>query len=245
MNEHRPHEPEHSPNSAPGHALSKPIPASTLTVSDMDSRKLIHRDQGARSYADAFREIRTRLLEMGDERNFVTLVAAVSPRSGGSFVARNLAAAFAFGESMSALLIDCNVRYPAQATAFGIECTRGNLIDYLDDPEHTIDGAIYNTGIPRLQLIPIARSMELGAEYYSSLRMRTMVDSLRSRFHDRHIILDGPAIKGSPDTRILAEMADFVVLVAGSGRDTPAAIAEASSHFDTSKMAGVVFNQLP
>lgn len=243
MNQQHPH--EHSHATAPGHALGRPAPSQALTVSDMDSRKLIHRDQSARVYTDAFREIRTRLLEMAGERNFVTLVAAVSPRSGGSFVARNLAAAFALGESMSSLLIDCNLRHPTQAAAFGLECDRGNLVDYLDDPERTIDEAIYNTGIPRLQMIPVDRSMELGAEYYSSLRMRTMVDSLRSRFHDRHIILDGPAVKGSPDTRILAEMADFVVLVAGSGRDTPATIAEATTHFDSSKMAGVVFNHLP
>ncbi len=245
MNDHRPQNSEHSATTAPGHELSKPVQPGSLTVSDLDSRKLIHRSQSARIYADAFREIRTRLLEMGGEHNFVTLVAAVSPRSGGSFVARNLAAAFAFGESMSALLIDCNLRHPTQASAFGVDCVRGNLIDYLDDPERTIDEAIYNTGIPRLQLIPVNRSLELGAEYYSSVRMRTMVDSLRSRFHDRHLVLDGPAVQGSPDTRILAEMADFVVLVAGSGRDTPTAIAEATSHFDDSKMAGVVFNHLP
>src|SRR5205814_844525 len=58
-------------------------------------------------FSDSFREIRTRLLALGGARNFATLVVPVRPGSGASFVARNLAAAFAFSEARSALLIDC------------------------------------------------------------------------------------------------------------------------------------------
>ena len=75
--------------------------------------------------------------------------------------------------------------------------------------------------------------------------MRAVLDSLRCRYPDRYLFLDGPAIKGSPDARILSELADFVVLVAGYGRDTPAAIAQAAAAFDPNRFAGVVFNQLP
>ena len=75
--------------------------------------------------------------------------------------------------------------------------------------------------------------------------LRAVLDSLRCRYPDRYLFLDGPAIKGSPDARILSELADFVVLVAGYGRDTPAAIAQAAAAFDPNRFAGVVFNQLP
>ncbi len=76
-----------------------------------------------------FREIRTRLLALGGATNFVTMVVPVSHRSGGSFVARNLAAAFAFDETKTSLLIDCNLRYPSQHTALGVKPTEGGLID--------------------------------------------------------------------------------------------------------------------
>ena len=46
-------------------------------------------------------------------------------------------------------------------------------------------------------------------------------------------------MKGSPDARILADLADFVVLVAGYGRDTPSTIAQAAANFDPAKFAGV------
>ena len=65
------------------------------------------------------------------------------------------------------------------------------------------------------------------------------------RYADRYLFLDGPAVKGSPDARMLADLADFVVLVVGAGRDTPAAVRKASSNFDPDKLAGTILNQLP
>lgn len=239
------------PNTEPGsdeskgRALGPRREAHALSVGQMESRKLIHRDPSARESADAFREIRTQLLALAGEQNFVTMVAAVSPRSGGSFVARNLATAFAFGDAMTALLIDCNLRHPSQARAFDIDDERGGLVEYLGDPARSVDEVVYRTGVARLQLIPAGIGHEMSNEYFSSLRMRTMIDSLRSRYLDRYLVLDAPAVKGSPDARILSDLADLVVVVAGYGHDTPARIAEASSVFDPKKLAGVVFNHAP
>jgi Mrp family chromosome partitioning ATPase len=159
-------------------------------------------------------------------------------------VARNLAAAFAFDEAKTALLVDCNPRHAAQHKALGTDAGPG-LIDYLDHPALGIEPIIYRTGIPRLRLIPAGKPREISGEYFSSFRMRAVIDSLRCRYADRYLFLDGPATKGSPDARILSELADFVVLVAGYGRDTPAAIAQAAAAFDPERFAGVVFNELP
>jgi len=214
-----------------------------LTTPQLDERRLIHRGESARAQADAFREIRTRLLARGGEHNFITLVTAVSPASGGSFVARNLAAAFAFDETKTALLIDCNPRDAAQHKALGTESSPG-LIDYLDHPAMGMEPIIHRTGIPRLRLIPSGTARETGAEYFSSFRMRAALDSLRCRYPDRYLFLDGPAVKGAPDARILSDLADFVVLVAGYGRDTPSAIAQAAAAFAPERFAGVVFDEL-
>ena len=218
---------------------------STLAPLQLEQRGLIHREESARRHSDAFREIRTRLLGLAGPHNFVTLVVPVSPRSGGSFVARNLAAAFAFDEAKTSLLIDCNLRYPSQHKALGVDPTSGGLIDFLEHPALGIKHVLYHTGIPRLRLIPAGQLRENGGEQFSSVRMRMAVDSMRCRYADRYLFLDGPAIKGSPDARILSDLADFVVVVAGYGRDTPNAIAQAVAHFDPDKMAGVVFNHAP
>lgn len=216
-----------------------------LVPSQLEQRRLIHAEQSSRSQADVFREIRTRLLELANDQNFITLVVAVSPGCGASFVARNLAAAFAFDQSKTSLLIDCNLRYPEQHRVLGVDTDNGGLIDFLDNPSRGIQSVIYPTVLRHVRLIPAGTVRENVGEYFSSFRMRAMVDSLRSRYNDRYIFLDGPAVKGSPDARILAELADFVVLVAGYGKDTPAAILQAAGRFDRSKLAGVIFNQAP
>lgn len=226
-------------------SIARIVEPNVLAPVALEERRLIHREESVRRQADAFREIRTRLLALGGDQNFVTMVAPISPRSGGSFVARNLAAAFAFDEARTALLIDCDLRHPSQHTELRVDPVEGGLIDYLDHPARGVEKILYHTGIPRLRLIPCGRQREMSGEYFSSFRMRAMLDSLRSRYPDRYLFLDGPAVKGSPDARILADLVDFVVLVAGSGRDTPASIQKVVENFDSNKLAGIVLNELP
>lgn len=233
------------PHIPPGQSIARMAEANALMPHQLEARQLIHREESVRRQSDAFREIRTRLLALGGEQNFVTLVAAVSPRSGASFVARNLATAFAFDDTKTSLLIDCNLRYATQHKALHVNPEHGGLIDFLEHPSMGIKSVLYHTGIPRMRLIPAGKSREDGGEYFSSFRMRAALDSLRCRYADRYIFLDGPAIKGSPDARILSDLADFVVVVAGYGRDTPKAITQAASNFDPGKVAGVVFNHAP
>src|SRR3546814_5364368 len=83
-----------------------------LSPRALEDRKLIHRNDSVRSQADAFRGLRTKLLALGQDRDFITLVAPVQPGCGGSFVARHLAAAFAFDDSKTALLADCDPLHP-------------------------------------------------------------------------------------------------------------------------------------
>lgn len=230
-----------------GHgALSRDLADGTgaqqLVPRQLEERATIYRSADGRREVDAFREIRTRLLAAA-EGNFVTLVAPVSRGSGGSFVARNLAASMAFDETRSALLIDCDLRYPSQHATLRLAASAGGLTDYLDDQQLGVGDVIYETGVPRLRLLPAGATREIGMEYFSSSRMRLLVDTLRSQYPHCHLFLDSPPVQGTPDARILAELADVIVLVAGYAKDTPAAIAQAASNFPPEKFAGVVFNE--
>lgn len=231
-----------SERGATSRSIARMSESTALTALQMEDRAIIHRSDVARPEVDAFRELRTRLLATSDS-NLVTLIAPVSRGSGGSFVARNLAVALAFDESKSALLIDCDLRHPSQHTTMRIDPVNGGLIDYLEQNEGDVADVLYDTGVPRLRLMPTGKPRETGAEYFSSFRMRLLMDSLRVRYPDRYIFLDSPPVKGAPDARILADLADVVILVAGYGCDTPAAISQAASSFDPAKFAGVVFNE--
>jgi Mrp family chromosome partitioning ATPase len=223
---------------APGHL------SPTLSPRALEDRRLIHRQDSVRHQADAFRDLRTRLLTLGGNSNFVTLVAPVGRGCGGSFVARNLALAFAFDETKTAALVDCDALHPSQHTVMGVNASAGGLMDFLDGSVPDLADIQYETGIPRLQLIPNGSVREISGEFFTSFRARTMIDSLRSSNPDRYVILDGPSALNSPDARILSDLADLVVLVAGYGKVTLEAIEKAAANFDPAKLAGVVFNDI-
>ena len=229
-------------HSHPRHHFTELAPLSPRALED---RRLIHRHDSSRAQADAFRDLRTRLLTLGGRHNFVTLVVPAGNGCGGSFVARNLALAFAFDEIKSALLVDCDTLHPIQHTAMGVNPVNGGLMDYLRDPTTELQQIQYPTGIPRMRLIPNGGRHEISGEYFTSPRARTMIDSLCGSNPDRYIILDGPSVLNSPDARILSDLADLVVLVAGYGKVTIKDIEQAAANFDPAKLAGVVFNDLP
>ncbi|MDQ3289167.1 MAG: polysaccharide biosynthesis protein [Pseudomonadota bacterium] len=232
-----------SPPPPEGRRIARHFERTTLTPAQMQERSLVSHTAASKPQIDAFREVRTRLLAAASDLNIITLVAPVSRGSGGSFVARNLAATFAFDESKHSLLLDCDLFQPSQQSTMRINAERGGLIDYLENPDVRISDVLYDTGIPRLRVIPAGSAPQLGVEYFSSFRMRLMLDSLRSRYPDRYLFLDSPPVRGAPDARILSDLADVVVLVAGYGRDSPASIAQAAANFDPNKFAGVVFNE--
>ncbi len=193
---------------------------------------------------EAFRELRTRLLSMAEGvklSRFTTLVIPVSAGSGASFVARNLAIAFTLQEQRVSILVDCNPRHPTQHAALGLRADEVGLFDYLEQPRSPIDKLVRATTIPGLHLIPAGRPPAAGREHFSSQPMRMVMAALRQS--PCYPFLDGPPAKGSPDARILSQLADFVILVAGYGLDTPDAISTAAALFEPSKFAGVVFNE--
>jgi protein-tyrosine kinase len=226
-------------------SLTRARQQQALTTRQLEERHLIHRHESVRTHADAFRELRTRLLTLAGDRNCVTLVAPVRHGCGGSYVARNLAAAFAFDDSKQALLIDCDATHPAQGGALQVSADNGGLIDYLENDALSLDDIVYPTGVPRLQLIPSGRIRETPGESFSSFRMRALMDSLRAHQGNRHLILDGSPVLGSPDARILSDLVDLVVLVVGYGQVASDTIDKAVASFPPEKFAGVVFNRRP
>ncbi|HYS70734.1 MAG TPA: hypothetical protein VEM14_10875, partial [Gemmatimonadaceae bacterium] len=105
-----------------------------LDADDLWERGIIHPQHTEEPAVQVFRELRTKIIQQSEGRNAVILVAAVSEGNGGSFIARNLAAAFAFDSAKTALLVDCNLRKPTvQRLLFNVSLP--GLADYFENPE--------------------------------------------------------------------------------------------------------------
>ena len=192
----------------------------------------------------AFRDLRTKIMLQGQGENGVVLVSAISKGSGSSFVAQNLAAAFAFDAGNTALMVDCNFRNPSLHRLLDDPSTPG-LTDYLENPDLDLSTIIRPVGISRFRVIAAGRRREIPAEYFTSVKMRRLIDSVRRRYLERFIILDGPSMSDIADIRILSELCDYVILVGRYGRVTGAQIENCVKEISGKKMLGVVFNDEP
>jgi len=205
---------------------------------------IIHPELRDDPAVQAFRDLRTKIILQGQGENGVILVSAMSKGSGSSFVAQNLAAAFAFDAANTALIVDCNLRNPSLHRLLDDPSTPG-LTDYLENPDLDLSTIIRPVGISRFRVIAAGRRREIPAEYFTSVKMRRLIDSIRRRYLERFIILDGPSMSDIADIRVLSELCDYVILVGRYGRVTGAQIESCVKEINGKKMLGVVFNDEP
>lgn len=212
-----------------------------LTSDDLDERRIVYPQSANRDLVNRFRHLRTKLLEVSGGNNFTLVVSGAMEGAGTSFMALNLAAAFAFDQSKTALIIDCNLRNPTLHSQLDLAAESG-LTDFLEDSDYDIGKIIYPTGIPRLRLIPAGSQREDAAEFFTSFRMKQFLQAIRRRYPDRFIVLDTAPISESPDARILGELCDYSMVVVPHGRITASAAESAARAFDPDKFVGAVIN---
>ena len=212
-----------------------------LTPDDLEERRIVYPESRNRKLVNHFRNLRTKLLEKSGGNNFTLVVSGAREGAGSSFVALNLAAAFAFDEAKTALIIDCNLREPALHSTLDIVPDSG-LTDFLDDPDYDIARILYPTGIPRLRLIPAGSRRETPGEFFTSFRMKQFLQAVRRRYPDRFIVLDTAPITESPDARILTELCDYAMLVIPHAGMTAGGIEQAAGAFNAEKFVGAVIN---
>lgn len=211
---------------------------------DLAESRIIYPEMAGNDTVQAFREIRTKILQRTKGRNGVIMVTSVTGGGGSTFVTLNLGAAFAFDAGKTALLIDCNLRNPWLQKLLKDESPPG-LMDYLENTDKDLAGIIHPVGIERLRVIPAGGQRDVPAEYFTSPRFKRMFENIRRRYAERFVILDAPPMTDSADTKILADLCDYVLLVVPYGRVTQAQIDESIKSIDSGKFLGVVFNNEP
>lgn len=216
-----------------------------LTPRERETYKLITPEPVPGSPVEVFRSLRTEILRRLHAYNGVVMLTAVCARGGASFVAANLATAFALDAARTALLIDGNLRRPTFGRLISRRPCLG-LVDYLEDTKLTTEDILHPVGIERLRVIPAGEHVrESIGEYFSSARMLALVQELRNRYPERMVIFDAPPMTDSADTRILSSLCDGVVLVVPYGRVRAAAVEECVREIGQERLLGIVFNDEP
>ncbi len=195
--------------------------------------------------ADAYRNIRASLLGVaGSHGPIVTLlVTSAKAGEGKSTTALNLAATCARAGERT-LLVDVDLRRPSLAQVFPHEDRHLGLVDVLrgDLPWQRV---VVPSDLPNLDFIPTGETRDVPIEILGSLELRQLLLSLSQHHYDR-VILDGPAILGLADCRMLGRIVDAAIMVVRSGTMELRPLRRAKAMLEQSqvKMAGVVFNGL-
>jgi len=215
-----------------------------LGAGDLAQRGIIQPQQGEDPAVQVFRDLRTKIIQQSQGQNAVILVTSVSQGCGSSFIAQNLGAAFAFDMGKTALLIDCNLKSPSVHKLLANASAPG-LTEYFENPDLDIKEIIHPVGIARYRVITAGKRREIIGEHFTSEKMKHLMDTLRRRYQERFIIMDGPPMSKIADIRILSDLADYVLVVARYARSTNTQIARYLDAISEKKRLGIVFNEEP
>lgn len=195
--------------------------------------------------ADAYRNVRAGLLgiEHAQAPAVIILVTSAKAGEGKSTTALNLAATCARAGERT-LLVDCDLRRPSLREVFAdAETPQTGVIDVVKGllPWQR---TVVRSEIPNLDFLPTGDTSEAPIEVLGTLEMRQLFRALA--MHYDRVIIDGPAILGMADCRMLGMYCDTSILVVRAGAHDPGPLARAKTVLEQSRIniAGAVFNGL-
>lgn len=173
------------------------------------SLKIVQLDNELKSELEAFRRLRTNILASnGRSSNKVILITSAERGEGKSTILANLAVAMA-QSGRRVLVVDCDLRRPAQHDLFAISNNRG--LTNLLLGEMSYEDIIQESRYPRVQVITSGDLPPNPTELLGSPAMADLIDEL-SEAYDL-VLLDTPALLSVTDAAVLVPLVESVVLV--------------------------------
>jgi protein-tyrosine kinase len=194
--------------------------------------------------ADAFRELRSRLLveALGDDARCPLAVLSPDVGDGKTYLAANLAVSFSqLGEST--LLVDADVHTPRQHKLLRLEQNGAGLSGVLaglvqpDELVHEVPG------LPNLYLAPAGAVPPNPLELLQRPRFGRLMRDLSEQFD--HLVVDTPAALRGADSRVIAARCGAALVVARTGRSRMATLEGLLGALarGPARIAGVVMNE--
>jgi len=212
-----------------------------MPVNELREKRIITEQQN--SISDAYRILRTQVLQRLNEKNWNTL-AITSPGSGAgkSLTAINLAMSLAREVDNTVLLIDANLRSPKLDKFFDFNSDYG-LSDYLLDDKPLGDMLVHPQGVSRFVVLPAGRAIANSSEMLSSPKMQRLVEEVKYRYPSRIVIFDLPPLLESSDTLAFIPNADATLMVIEEGETQEKDLKQAFELLQGNEVIGTVLNK--
>lgn len=194
--------------------------------------------------SEDIRTIRTNLKFTANDDAKVLLVTSSVPGEGKSFISANLAAAFAqTGEKV--LLVDADLRLGRVHKIFNQSAAKGFSNMLISGTSEDLPEYIKKTTIPNLYIVSRGTVPPNPSELLNSASCKKLVNIFRENF-DR-VIFDGVPVNGLPDSLVLANLVDRVIIVTTIGYTSIDELNQTKKALEQidANIAGVVVNKTP
>lgn len=187
---------------------------------------------------EAFRALRTNIEFLTTPEGTAFQVTSPVPGQGKSTVVANLGIALA-QIGVDTVIVDADLRRPTQHEVFGVPNDRGlstRLVIGGSDPEPL------PTDYPHLRVLPSGPVPHISTELLH-IRFRRVLEELRAS--RATILIDSPPLLPISDARVIAPMADGVLMVIDAANQRPAQLRAAIEKLELggATLLGVVLNR--
>ncbi|MBI4775011.1 MAG: AAA family ATPase [Deltaproteobacteria bacterium] len=226
-------------------AVSEPQYSQTRNVS-LNRKQLLERRVfsilSKNRVADQYKLLRTVLLNKTRSFGYNTiLVTSFKEKEGKSLTSINLSITLATESSQTVLLVDMDLRRPAVHKILGIKEGPG-LKDYFLN-NVPLKNILVHPDIEALTVLPAGGRMDNSTEIIGSYRTEELVREIKSRYPDRYVIFDTPALNNCPDALVLASYVDAIVVVARANFTSGEDLTNCMGLLKEKNVVGVVLNR--
>lgn len=189
--------------------------------------------------AEQYRTLRGRIDSIATQRPIHTVaIVSANQGEGKSTCAINLAAVTSLSVDRKVLLIDCDLRRPRVHQTLGLDPKVG--LGEILAGQATLDEALIPVEDLRLHVVGVRNIPANPSELLASVEMERLIAEVSERY-DR-VILDTPATLGLPDSRVVAELCDGVVLVVRADVTSREDVQSVLELIDRRRVIGTVIN---
>ena len=227
---------------APGQVTYTRTRSAEVQTGLLRERRIISRDEQD-AFADAYKILRTQVLQRLQEKNWNSL-AITSPgiNEGKTLTAINLAISLAMEVNYTVLLVDADLRHPSVHGYFEIEAECG-LSDYLTSDKPLSELLVHPEGIPGFVILPGGKPLTNSAEMLNSPKMARLVEELKARYPSRVVLFDLPPLLSAADAMAFVPYVDATLLVIEEGKTQAEDAKRAIGLLDPEKLIGSVLNK--
>jgi capsular exopolysaccharide synthesis family protein len=211
----------------------------SLDLSQVRQSRLVCLSESNSPAAEAFHLLGARVRNLRRQRELKRLlITSTIPREGKSVVAANLACTLGSAPGQKVLLLEGDVRRPAQAGIFGLAQLPG-LCNYLLG-RRSLSACLYRLPKAGIWILPAGDNRGDLRELLQSPQLPALMTKLNSWFD--WVVIDSPPVLPLVDTSIWARLADGILIVARHGTTKKRELEKGLEALDANKLIGALLN---